>query len=54
MNVRWLGVACAAVAFALDQASKEIARTSPALASGVELLPLLGTICSSHVLPNNL
>lgn len=44
MNARWLGVACAAAAFALDQASKEIARSSPALASGIEPLPILNLV----------
>ena len=44
MNIRWIGFACALAAFALDQGSKALALTSPALARGVEVLPVLNLV----------
>ncbi len=44
MNVRGVGIACAVAAFALDQGSKAFALRSPALANGVELLPVLNLV----------
>lgn len=42
--LRWLGIACAVAAFALDQVSKTVALGSPALARGVEVLPVLNLV----------
>ncbi|MBM9592976.1 MULTISPECIES: signal peptidase II [Rhodobacterales] len=44
MNVRGVGIACAVAAFALDQGSKAFALRSPALANGLELLPVLNLV----------
>lgn len=44
MRRRTLGIACALAAFALDQGTKEVALNSPALALGVEILPVLNLV----------
>lgn len=41
---RRLGIACAAAAFALDQATKALALGSPALTGGVEVLPVFNLV----------
>ena len=41
---RRLGIACAAAAFALDQATKALALGSPALAGSVEVLPVFNLV----------
>ena len=44
MNGRQFGIACAVMAFVLDQGTKALALASPALASGVEILPVLNLV----------
>lgn len=44
MRDRRLGIACAAAALVLDQATKALALGSPDLASGVEFLPVLNLV----------
>ena len=44
MNGRLLGIGCALAALALDQGTKALALGAPALAHGVELLPILNLV----------
>ena len=44
MNGRWVGIAFAATAFALDQGTKALALSAPSLTTGVEILPLLNLV----------
>ena len=44
MSARGIGLAAAAMAFALDQVSKTLAINSPTLEQGVEVLPVLNLV----------
>ena len=44
MSARFLGLAVAAAALALDQGSKALALNSPSLAGGVEVLPVMNLV----------